>query len=130
MERDPDIENKSTLLVVDNDEDMLALITCFLVDYGYNVLTAKCSKDAVQVFEANKDQIALTFLDMEMLDISGIDALIEIKRISRNAKILLIAGNSTEIIVKRLTASRGVSFIKIPFGNTTLCYQIRNILVG
>lgn len=120
--------NKATLLIVDDEEDILTCVSSLLADSGYNVLTANCGKEAIRVFETHKNTIDLTLLDVEMPDMSGIEVLMRIKQISRDARVLFISGNATEIIIKKMIEAQNVSFIQKPFDATALRDRIEHII--
>ena len=55
-----------TILVAEDAEDVLFLLSKMLESKGYRVLTAKDGEEAMSVFKANADRIDLVMLDMVM----------------------------------------------------------------
>ncbi|MSW14819.1 MAG: response regulator, partial [Actinobacteria bacterium] len=68
---------KSTILVVDDNQDIRDLVTLILADEGFTTLDAKDALEAMAVLE--KSQPALVLLDVMMPGKSGIELLREIR---------------------------------------------------
>ena len=93
-------------------------------------MTAGSGKEAIVIFEDNKDQIDIVLLDMIMPDMSGSDVYDRMKEISSEVKVLLssgysISGQAAEIM------DRGCNgFIQKPFKMKELSQKLREILDG
>ena len=91
-------------------------------------MIARSGKEAVEIYEKNKDRIDIVVLDMIMPDMSGSDTYDRMKKINPDIKILLssgysINGQATEIM------DRGCDgFIQKPFKLKELSQKLREIL--
>lgn len=84
-----------SLVVVDDDTDLLESITEFLQMKGFNVLgSGHNGLEAVQLYEEYRPDVIL--LDLAMPNYDGIYGLENIKRINPNAKVIILTGNNTE----------------------------------
>ncbi|HOX28129.1 MAG TPA: response regulator [bacterium] len=128
MTSENDAGGKTTILVVDDVEELLSVIELILTDAGYSVLMANCGREAVRIFETKKDEIALTLLDVELPDINGIEVFKKIKLISRDAKVIFASSYYRDEIIDMLINASGLSFLHKPFGNIELFSQIKNAL--
>ena len=81
-----------TVLLVDDEEIVLNIGTLLLDRLGYNVLEARNGKEALTVYEENKDAISLVILDMILPDEQGTDICIKLKAINQDVKILHSSG--------------------------------------
>jgi two-component system, cell cycle sensor histidine kinase and response regulator CckA len=122
------LRGTETVLFVD-DEDMIIEVAEELFDQlGYKVLTARSGKEAIEIYEKNKEQIDIVLLDMIMPDMSGSDTYERMKAIDPDIKVLLssgysINGQATEIM------DRGCNgFIQKPFKMKELSQKLREIL--
>ena len=122
------LRGSETVLFVD-DEDMIIEVAGELFEQlGYKVLTAGSGKEAIEIYEKNKEQIDIVLLDMIMPDMSGSDTYDSLKEINPDINVLLssgysINGQATEII------DRGCSgFIQKPFKMKELSQKLREIL--
>jgi two-component system, OmpR family, response regulator len=94
------IDRKHTLLVVDDDIDILEQTRIFLETAGYNVVTAEKQKDAEEILETFKPDLAILDLMMENQD-SGFILSYKIKKKDPTIPI---------IIVTAVTSRTGISF--------------------
>ena len=122
------LRGSETVLFVD-DEDMIIEIAEELFEQlGYKVLIARSGKEAVEIYEKNKERIDIVLLDMIMPDMSGSDTYDRMKDIDPKVKVLLssgysINGQATEIM------DRGCNgFIQKPFKMKELSQKLREIL--
>ena len=122
------MKSTETVLLVD-DEDIIVEVGCEIIEkLGYTVLTARSGKEALEIYEKNRDEIALLVLDMIMPEMSGGETYDRLKEINSNIKVLLssgysINGQATEIL------DRGCSgFIQKPFNMGNLSVKMREIL--
>lgn len=76
-----------SILLVDDDINVLETTEFLLLDEGYQVITAKNGKEAIDVFIKNKP--ILTFMDIKMPVLNGIDAFFKIIKHNPEAKIIL-----------------------------------------
>ena len=83
-----------SLVVIDDDNDLLESITEFLQMKGFNVMGAGHNGlEAVQLYEEYRPDVIL--LDLSMPNYDGIYGLENIKRINPNAKVVILTGNNT-----------------------------------
>jgi len=97
-------------------------------ELGYKILIARGGKEAIEIYEKNKDLVDVVILDMIMPDMSGSVTYDRLKEIDPHIKVLLssgysINGQATEIM------DRGCDgFIQKPFKVKALSQKLRNIL--
>ncbi|MFH1006233.1 MAG: response regulator [Candidatus Latescibacterota bacterium] len=77
----------ATILVTDNDQDILSLYQQELLAEGYPVLLAKNGDEALE--KVRSHQIDLVILDIEMEGKGGLETLREILSEKRNIKVIL-----------------------------------------
>ena len=91
-------------------------------------MIARSGKEAIEIYEKNKERIDIVLLDMIMPDMSGSDTYDRMKEIDPDIKVLLssgysINGQATEIL------DRGCNgFIQKPFKMKELSQKLREIL--
>jgi len=64
---------KRTILVVDDDESILMIVSEYLTQVGYEVLTAKDVSSSLQVFEARPKEIDFALIDIKIGRESGFE---------------------------------------------------------
>ncbi len=87
------------LLFVEDEEDLISIISDTLNKLGANFLIAKNGKDGLAVFEANQD-IDLVITDINMPIMNGLDMIKEIKKISPVEIVIMSAHTESEYIDK------------------------------
>lgn len=82
----------ASILIVDDDEDILDLYRETLEYRGYSVETSRTGLDAIEKAKKNKYQIAL--LDVVLPDIRGEKVAEKLKKIDESMEIIFITGYS------------------------------------
>lgn len=121
-------EGTETVLLVD-DEDMVSNIAKRLLEtLGYNVLAAGSGKEAVEMYDKNKDKIELVILDMIMPGMGGGETFERLKTIDPEIKVLLSSGYSMNEQAAQIMALGCKGFIQKPFNLKELSKKVRMIL--
>ena len=122
------IKGTGTALLVDDEDVILEVGQDLLEAIGYRVLIARDGKEAIEVYEKNRDDIDIVVLDMVMPNMGGGEAYDRMRKINPDIKVLLssgysIDGEATEILERGCDA-----FIQKPFSMNELAERIREIL--
>jgi two-component system response regulator HydG len=92
------MKDKPTILVVDDNQDLLETFAMILKRRGYRVQTATDGSSAVNKFkEQNFD---ITLMDIVMPEMNGVDAFKKIKEIQPKAPIILMTAYSDEELIQ------------------------------
>lgn len=76
------------ILVVDDESDICDFVKNFFQERGYEVLTAHCGEDAIEL--SKKEKPGLILLDVRMKGMDGIAALKHIKGADRLQKVIMV----------------------------------------
>ncbi len=79
------------ILLVDDEEDNVRVLSISLRADGYEVVTANSGEEGVQVFQAEKPDVILTDINMPGMD--GIAVLRKIKAIDPDREVIIITGH-------------------------------------
>ena len=121
-------EGTETVLLVD-DEDMIVDIgQKTLKKMGYDVMTAKNGKEALEIYKENQARIDIVVLDMIMPGMGGGETYDRLKRINPNVKVLLSSGFSIEGQASEILKRGCNGFIQKPFKMRHLSQKIRDII--
>jgi CheY-like chemotaxis protein len=100
--------DNTTILVVDDNQDLLETFAMILKHRGYEVQTACDGLAAVDRFkEQNFD---VTLMDIVMPEMNGVDAFKKIREIQPDASIILMTAYSDEELI-RTAMDEGVTLI-------------------
>ena len=95
---------------------------------GYKVLTARSGKEAIGIYEENKERIDIVLLDMIMPDMSGSDTYDKLKEINPDIKVLLVSGYSINGTATEIMDRGCNGFIQKPFKMKELSQKLREVL--
>ena len=86
-------DNKKAKIIVAEDEDtLLELLSDLLNSYGFSVLQAHNGKDVMKILESNSD-VSLFIIDRKMPEMDGLTCIKEINRTGIKAPIILVSGS-------------------------------------
>ena len=83
----------SKVLIIDDEKAILESLSSILEDEGFQVFKAVDGKEGIAIFDREKPEIVL--LDVWMPDLDGLQVLKRIKKIDRNAVVIVISGHGT-----------------------------------
>lgn len=82
------MEEKIKILVADDEESILGILSEILTDDGYDVTTATSGEEALDLFR--NDHFQLVFTDIRMPGMNGIELLRQIRNINDTAQVIII----------------------------------------
>ena len=118
------------ILLVDDEEVILAMEKQMLERLGYQVTSRTSSIETLEAFRANPDKFDLVITDMAMPNMPGDRLAAELTKIRPDIPILLCTGFS-EIMSEEKAASIGIKgFLMKPIVTKDLAQKIRELLEG
>ena len=118
---------KTTILLVDDEQTVLKVGTLMIEELGYKVLQAENGKKATQIFKDKNDVICLVILDMKLPDENGSDICKRLNRINSDVKILHTSGWDRTYGIESLDCGCN-DFLKKPFGIEELSNKLEELL--
>ena len=122
------IKGTGTILLVDDEEMVLEVGERFLKVMGYQVLTAREGREAIEVYQKHRDTIDLVLLDIIMPNMKGGEVFDRLKEINPEVKVLLSSGYSIDDEASQILERGGSGFIQKPFDMNQLSQSIRAML--
>lgn len=129
-QRASDMSDKSTILLVDDDQMVLSVTKQLLERLGYQVIKAQGGEEAVTLAMNFQDRISIAILDMVMPGMDGPSTFRRLREMMPDLKVLLCSGYVESDQVHDLVANGAVGFIRKPFDRKTLEREIRTVLRG
>jgi len=111
-------ENKITLLLVDDEEDIREVLGIFLGELGYPVLTAENGKTALDIFRRENPPIVLSDIKMPVMD--GIELLKAIKEENPDTEVIMITGHGDMELAIESLKLEATDFITKPINEDAL----------
>ncbi len=121
------LSGDETVLIVDDDEELLNAVQEALTSHGYKTVPISSSPNALNVFQKIPQEIALVITDIAMPQMDGKELIKKIKEIKPEIKILAMSGHAKYIADK--DGIREIDgFLKKPFESLYLLSVVRRIL--
>ncbi|RMG55540.1 MAG: PAS domain S-box protein [Acidobacteria bacterium] len=118
-----------TILLVEDEPSVLELGKMALEHLGYRVLTAENGLEALTIYMAHRDEIALVILDMVMPRLGGPETFRELKRINPSTRVLLATGYDTTQTAAQALLDEGASgLMRKPYQIHELAQAVRAAL--
>ena len=114
-----------TVLICDDDEDILSALEIYLSQEGYRVLRAGDGLEAIRILE--REEVHLLLLDVMMPVMDGIQAAVKIREIS-NLPILFLSAKSEDTDRILGLNMGGDDYITKPFNPVELTARVRAAL--
>ena len=118
---------KGTVLIIDDEENIIEVTREMLESMGYTVMTAKSGNEGIDIFRKYRTHIDVLVLDMIMPGMSGFETMDHIRNINPQARILLSSGYSREGATEEIMARGGDGFIQKPYDMQKLSQKINSI---
>ncbi|MFZ5584700.1 MAG: PAS domain S-box protein [Thermodesulfobacteriota bacterium] len=117
-----------TILLVDDEEDILATGREALEGHGYRVLTAGTGEAALAAYQGDGQTADLVILDLSMPGMGGLKCLARLKEIDPNLKVLLATGFADEAVQAQARALGVEGILSKPYRFGDLLASVRAAL--
>jgi PAS domain S-box-containing protein len=119
-----------TVLLVDDEEMILAVAADMLKTLGYRVISARGGQAALSLYVEKGKQIDLVLLDLIMPDRSGKETFAQLKALNPQVRVLLSSGYSIDGEAAAIMQQGCGGFIQKPFDLKQLSNKLREVLDG
>jgi PAS domain S-box-containing protein len=120
-----DFQGSGTILLVDDEETIIAIGKNMLERTGFAVLTAADGREAVEIFREKKDEIVCVLLDLTMPHMGGEEAFREMRRIDKNIKVILSSGYNKQEVTQHFVGKGLAGFIQKPYFTSDLVRKLQ-----
>ncbi|HEX9020259.1 MAG TPA: PAS domain S-box protein [Nitrospirota bacterium] len=104
-----------TILVVDDEPAITDLARQILRRYGYSVLTAGEGREAVELYQQRRGEIAAVLLDMVMPGMDGRDVFARLRAINPYVKVIASSGYGQDRDADDLLKQGAAGFVQKPY---------------
>jgi len=117
---------KPTILIIDDDQEILKQVSGLLEDEGFDTLTASDGKTGIA--RLSEREIPLVLLDVYMPGMTGLEVISYIKATHPNVGVVMISGQADIETAVKATKLGALDFIEKPFQPDRLLVSVRNVL--
>lgn len=122
------VSGAETVLVVEDNETILTLITTALARLGYHVLSAGDGPTALAQYGNSPDDIAILVTDVMMPRMTGRELAQKLNALRPSMKVLYASGYSQDVTSRHGVFEPDVNFIQKPYTPHGLAARIRLLL--
>lgn len=119
-----------TILLVEDELEILKMTTMMLGRLGYTVVAASTPGEAIRLAHENSDRIDLLMTDVVMPEMNGRDLAGNLLNRYPGLKCLFMSGYTANVIAHHGVLDEGVHFIQKPFSKKELGVKLREALEG
>jgi len=106
---------RETILLVEDDNTFRQIGTECLRELGYSVVSARDGIEALEIFSVMREEVDLVILDLTMPRMNGRDALMRMKELVPDVKVLVTSGHDGDQQVRDVMALGACGFIGKPY---------------
>jgi len=117
-----------TILLVDDEESLLALGQDMLREHGYTIITAESGERAIEIYKREKGRIDLVILDIGMPGMGGYKCLQELLKINPEIKVIIASSYTDSYNIKEVLEHGAAGFINKPYRLTDMLDNLRKLL--
>ena len=124
---DEAVPAKKTILVVEDEPTLRALVRKVLERGGYQIIESSSGLAALELWSKTKPHVDLLLTDMVMPDgISGMQLADKLKSENPALRVIFTTGYSSELMGKDFQIKEGVNFLQKPYPPQKLIQTVRN----
>jgi len=117
-----------TVLLVEDEPDILSFAEYVLRSSGFVVLSAVDGPGAIELFRTHRESIRLVVLDFSMPRMSGAETFDRLREIDPRVRVLLTSGYSTQDATAGFASGVLAGFLHKPYDHEVLVTKVRECL--
>lgn len=119
-------EIKKKVLIVDDDVEIVRIVSFVLREHGYQVITAFNGREAIQKVQTELPELVL--LDLHLPDVNGKEVLKRIREINEEIATIVLTGHGGEQVAIDFMKAGAMDFISKPFEMELLLRSVSDAL--
>lgn len=117
-----------TILLVEDEEMLRDLAVQILQGEGYRILAARDGLEAVETFEAHRDEIGLVICDLGLPKLGGRDVFMRMKQIKPSVRAIVASGYLEPTTRSEILKAGVIDTIQKPYDFRELLVKIRSVI--
>jgi two-component system cell cycle sensor histidine kinase/response regulator CckA len=126
--RNRDLRGTETVLLVEDEDQILVLAQRILKQHGYTVLAARAPEAALKLAEQHAERIHLLITDVVMPGMNGRELRKQLVALQPELRCLYMSGYTADVIAHHGVLDEGVQFLQKPFTIESLAERVREAL--
>jgi CheY-like chemotaxis protein len=131
MAGDPSAPSRGTVLLIEEEQNVRALLGKYLADQGYATLEARNAEEALQRCKETKaTPISLMICDLVMDEMNGVELARRLRTYHPRLKTLYLSSHSESSVLYRGIPLTDIRFLPKPFKLKELISMVNDLLGG
>jgi PAS domain S-box-containing protein len=122
------VDRPKTVLVVDDEPDLLHAVETMLSRAGYRVLAAGCGPDALELVSAHEGVVDLLLSDVSMPGMLGPEVAEEVRAIRPGIQVMFMSGHAQPFLASGGVEGPDVVLVEKPFTRDILLSRVAEVL--
>jgi nitrogen-specific signal transduction histidine kinase/CheY-like chemotaxis protein len=118
-------QGSGTILLAEDEEQLLLLVTFMLRQLGFTVITATNGKEALALYQQHAAEITLVMTDIGMPVMDGYELFHELKKEQPKLPIIIFSGFGDTVITARIPREDIAGFVSKPYKFSQLQAVVR-----
>lgn len=123
----PTDKEKNSILIIDDEKAVLDVSKEILEYAGFNVLTALSGEHGISTYIDMQEGIKAILIDMTMPGISGLETMEKIRKINKDAYVILTSGYSKDDALSDVSTISPSDFLQKPFSPKSLIETFQGV---
>jgi two-component system, cell cycle sensor histidine kinase and response regulator CckA len=119
-----------TILLVEDEKNMLDLLEKTLVRHGYQVLAAADGETALNMYRRSKQAIDVVLLDIGLPKVAGGDVLLKIKNENPDVKVIIASGYLEPKLKSEIDRAGVKHFLSKPYRPDEVVRTLQSLIEG
>lgn len=112
---DVDMCERPSIMIIDDDKIVRALLNCMLGNMGYRAIAVESGMDGLEVMRLN--DFRLVFLDLSMPYMDGAETFKRIREVSPEMQVVIMTGDSQNRLMEQALSYKPFGVLDKPFEN-------------
>lgn len=117
-----------TLLIVDDEDDVLGVLTEYLSALGYHVVPASSGYDALEKIRTTPVPFDVAVVDWTLPDLGGREVIQAVRERQPDCQIIVTTGHGAEVVNEAYAGLLAGSIVRKPFTMRTLSMRVEMML--
>lgn len=122
------LPGKGSILLVEDEPDILGFIKQILENSGYAVHSAQCPAEAIRIASEGRNAIQLLLTNVVMPDMNGSELAKKLSAMLPGLKVIFMSGYTADIVAGYAAQDGDIKFIQKPFSISTLVTAVEEVL--
>ncbi len=122
------VRGRATVMVVDDEEMVVAVASRMLEQAGYTAIRAHSGREAIERLRQETEAVAAVILDVAMPEMSGRETFHQLRRIRPDLPVILSSGYSAEEARRRFEGDEADGFLQKPYSPAKLSVVLAEVL--